>query len=133
MIRTILGGLALALFAAPWATAQTMDAGKTEYMVACASCHGESGKGQGPMAEVLSIETPSLTGLSKAHDGKFPFQEVFMIVDGRTGVRGHGGPMPIWGERYKATAEPITGPYGSELIVRGRILSLVLYLESIQE
>lgn len=133
MIRKILGGLAMAAVAASGAAAQTADAGKTEYMVACASCHGETGKGQGPMAPVLNIETPGLTGLSKAHDGRFPFQEVFMIVDGRTGVRGHGGPMPVWGERYKQVAEPLAGTYASELIVRGRILSLVLYLESIQE
>ena len=109
------------------------DAGQDEYMVACAICHGESGKGEGPFAPILNIHTPDLTRLAEANDGVFPFLEVLMIVDGRTGVRGHGdSAMPIWGERFAASAAD-AGPYGTELEVRGRLLSLVYYLESIQE
>jgi hypothetical protein len=56
-----------------------------------------------------------------------------MIVDGRTGVRAHGdSAMPIWGEVFAEGAAG-AGAYGAEVIARGRLLSLVYYLESIQE
>jgi mono/diheme cytochrome c family protein len=134
MIRKLLhAGLVLAI-AFP---AAADDAGREEYMVACAVCHGESGKGEGPFAPLLNIHTPDLTRLAADNDveaGTFPFLEVLMVVDGRTGIRAHGdSAMPIWGERFAATAAETAGPYGSELAVRGRLLSLVYYLESIQE
>jgi mono/diheme cytochrome c family protein len=107
--------------------------GKEEYMVACAICHGETGKGEGPFAPLLNIQTPNLTSIAAKNDGVFPFLDVLMVVDGRTGVRAHGdSAMPIWGERFKASAAD-AGLYGSELEVRGRLLALVTYIESIQE
>lgn len=109
------------------------DVGKQEYMQACASCHGESGLGQGPIAEFMNIPVPGLTRLSAENDGVFPMLDVIHVIDGRTGVRGHGGPMPIWGELFKAPLLEERGPYGSEVVVRGRILSIAYYLESIQE
>ncbi len=126
----LLGGAILAATAVPTVA---QDAGKNEYMVACAICHGESGKGQGPFAELLNIETPGLTGLAAANDGVFPYLEIFQIVDGRTGVRGHGGPMPIWGERFSATAQEEFGYFGAEVVTRGRIALLLDYLITLQE
>ncbi len=126
--------LAAAFFAATTFAAQAEDdAGKTEYMIACAICHGESAKGNGQFASLLSIEVPGLTGLAAANDGEFPFLKTLMIIDGRTGVRGHGGPMPIWGDRYQSAAIEERGLMGAELYARGRLLSLVEYIESIQE
>lgn len=123
-----------AILAATTLTAMAQeDPGETEYMVACAGCHGESGMGNGPFAEYLNLEVPGLTGLAAANEGEFPFLDTLMVVDGRTGVRGHGGPMPVWGDRYEASALDQVGVYGAELIVRGRLLSLVQYIESIQQ
>lgn len=135
MFKSALPMAALAVAASMPAVAD--EAGKQEYMVACAVCHGESGKGEGPFAPLLNISTPDLTRLAANNEddpGVFPFLDVLMVVDGRTGVRGHGDTsMPIWGERFKASAMETAGPYGAELEVRGRLLSLVYYLESIQE
>lgn len=110
------------------------DSGKREYMNSCATCHGETAKGGGPMTELLKVNVPSLTGLSAANDGVFPMLEVIHTIDGRQGTRGHGFPMPIWGTRFSAQAES-DGPglFGGESIVRGRILSIAYYLESIQD
>lgn len=109
------------------------EAGEAEYLSACASCHGVAGEGGGPMNDVLSIAVPSLTGLAAENDGVFPMLEVIQIIDGRTGVRGHGGEgMPVWGAVYKAPLAGEIGDYAAETAVRGRILSLALYLESIQ-
>jgi len=112
------------------------EAGQVEYMNSCASCHGADGKGVGPVASALAFKIPkSLTGISAANDGEFPMLKVIHIIDGRTGVRGHGtdSGMPVWGAVYKAPLVGEIGQYGTEAAVRGRILSLALYLESIQE
>jgi mono/diheme cytochrome c family protein len=107
--------------------------GRLEFMNYCASCHGETGMGNGPVAEYMTVTPPSLTQLALRNDGAFPYLEVFMIIDGRTGIGAHGSAMPVWGDVFKGHALEDTTDYGAETIVRGRILSLVKYLESIQE
>jgi mono/diheme cytochrome c family protein len=128
--NVLIGASAIAL-AASAAIAQ--DAGRNEYMVACAVCHGESGMGDGPFTSMMNVDIPSLTQLSQNNEGEFPYLEVFQIVDGRTGVRGHGGPMPIWGSRFSEAAQEDFGVYGAEVVTRGRVAVLVDYIESIQE
>ena len=121
---------ALVVFAAP--TFAEM-AGQKEYMVACSGCHGETGMGDGPLAGLLNIETPNLTTLaSDKGNGSFPFELVLWMVDGRKLIRPHGSTMPIWGERYQASATSQRGET-AEMVARGRMLSLVYYLESIQQ
>ena len=106
--------------------------GEHEYSVACAGCHGESAMGDGPLAGLLNISTPSLLGLSRANEGIFPFEAVLTTIDGRDEVRAHGSKMPIWGERFQASATSQRGET-TDMIARGRILSLVYYLQSIQQ
>lgn len=109
-----------------------IQAGEREYMVACAGCHGETGMGDGPLAGLLEIHTPSLTTITeRTGGGEFPFYNTLKLIDGRD-VRAHGGDMPIWGDRFEATATSQRGETG-DMVARGRILSLVYYLESIQE
>ncbi len=139
-MKTTFYSIAAALaFCAPAAVAQdtASGAGQEEYMMACAACHGADGRGNGPMADLLNIETPDLTGLTERAGGTFPFRNTLMLIDGREEVRAHGGEMPLWGERYTALAyseNPEAGaPDTPDLVAQGRMLSLVMYLESIQE
>ena len=106
--------------------------GEREYMVACAGCHGETAMGDGPFADLLNISTPSLVDLSQANDGSFPFDAVLATIDGRDGVRAHGSTMPIWGERFQSSATSQRGET-SDMVARGRVLSLVYYLQSVQQ
>lgn len=116
------------------ATAQADETGRTEYLGACSACHGLAGAGDGPLADFLTIEVPSLTGLSAANEGVFPMLKVIHTIDGRQSHRGHGNPMPVWGKEFEMQADAEGyGPYGGETVVRGRILSIAYYLESIQE
>lgn len=121
-------GIAL-IFGLP---AHSDETGRLEYMVACSACHGESARGDGPMARYLNIDTPGLTTLAEENDGVFPLLEVIQVIDGRTGLGPHGTAMPIWGDRFMASAIE-DGPYAAEIIVRGRVLSLARYLESVQD
>jgi mono/diheme cytochrome c family protein len=132
-VNTIRFAAALACAATLSVPARADELGRREFMSYCASCHGETAMGNGPIAEFLSVPPPNLTSLTADNDGEFPYLDIFMIIDGRTGVGPHGGEMPVWGDLFSAQ-ELIAGTgYGAETIVRGRILSLVKYLEAIQQ
>jgi mono/diheme cytochrome c family protein len=104
--------------------------GKQEYLKYCATCHGMEGKGDGPSAGMLKTKPADLTQLSKKHQGQFPFWRVYQVIDGREPVMGHGtNEMPIWGDRFRMQEAGAA----AEAQVRGQILQLVYYLESIQE
>jgi mono/diheme cytochrome c family protein len=93
----------------------------------CASCHGESGKGDGPIAPALRVATPDLTLLTARANGTFPRRAVYEAIDGRKvpGIHGPSG-MPIWGDALRQTQGQ------DEAIVRRRIDALVLHIESLQ-
>ncbi|PRY26855.1 cytochrome c [Aliiruegeria haliotis] len=127
----IIGAAVLALGAGGAVSEE--DLGRQEFMSACASCHGADGKGAGDVAKFLTVDVPDLTGLAQRHDGKFPMLDVIHIIDGRTGMRGHGSEMPVWGAFFSKRVGESAGVFGGEAIVRGRLLSLAYYLETIQQ
>jgi len=110
-----------------------VEAGKREFARSCATCHGMDAKGDGPVAASLNVKPADLTQLSKNHGGVFLFWRVYEKINGKdeAPIRGHGTrEMPIWGERFQIDA--FRGE-DQQMGVRGRILSLVYYLESLQE
>jgi len=98
--------LAIALIASAsvWTCAQAVAenvVGKTEYLQACASCHGNDGKGGGPVATELKTPPPDLTLLAKSNGGVLPSKVLHDIIDGRRTLRAHGTyEMPVWGNIF---------------------------------
>ena len=134
------GVLGLASYCGPsTANAEEELIGSAEYEYSCLSCHGVGGRGDGPMAEYLTVKPSDLTAISKNNDGVFPLLDVFMVIDGRTTVGPHGvrqtegWEMPVWGARYQKEIGDTYGPYGAEQVIRARILELVFYIQSIQQ
>jgi mono/diheme cytochrome c family protein len=102
------------------------DWGKDLYLLRCASCHGEGGKGNGPAAVALKNPPADLTKISKKHGGTFPRAEVMQFIDGERPVPAHGPRhMPVWGEVFRRER--------SDSEARMRVLALMAYIESIQE
>jgi mono/diheme cytochrome c family protein len=66
-MKRILIAAGLGLAATPALPEET---GQQAYMVACAICHGETAKGDGPFAPLLNIDTPSLTTLASRTTGR---------------------------------------------------------------
>ena len=114
------------------ATADETGIGQEAFGQYCATCHGIDAKGEGPLTELLTESPSDLTLLAQANDGKFPMLDVIHIVDGRTGLRGHGGSMPVYGAVFDTEASGL-GTYGAPLYTRGKILSIAYYLESLQQ
>jgi mono/diheme cytochrome c family protein len=91
----------------------------------CASCHGATGRGEGPLAGQLRRDVPDLTKFTAGNGGVFPRERVYRIVDGRD-VASHGDrDMPMWGDVFRSSRP---GESASE-----RIDAIVTYLEGIQE
>lgn len=130
--RTLaLAGLSLAgVLLASQAQAQTSAAATGDYLFRtyCAACHGESARGNGPLADSMRNRPADLTEIAKRNKGVFPRDLVFRMIDGRQPVKGHGGSdMPVWGDVFSRSAEG-----GDPLVVQKRIEALVAYLEGIQ-
>lgn len=141
MARRLLTAMAIlgaTLVAAPMvANAQGLDIGKAEFNNSCAVCHGTSGKGNGPLSGMLNQKVADLTILKKNNKGAFPFNQVYETIDGSKMVKGHGTrDMPAWGQIYSEKAPEMTGPFAGQAdyrsFVRGRILALIGYIDSIQ-
>ncbi|MGA9254021.1 MAG: cytochrome c [Roseobacter sp.] len=126
----------LALAAAGAASAQEIDieAGKTLFLNSCWQCHGLNAKGFGPMAEMLAIETPDLTGLAKGNNGVFPTEAVAMQIDGRSPLLAHGGEMPIFGPSLETDQNvALRLKSGQSLMTGLPLANVITYLESVQE
>lgn len=112
--------------------AQGQPAGKARFEQYCSGCHGTDGKGDGPLANLLTVKPVDLTQLAKNNAGKFPGTKVMRTIDGRDTIRAHGtSDMPIWGVNFKA-AGTRSSPTG-ESATRGMAQEIVLYIQSIQE
>lgn len=132
-VRTavVVTGLSLAgVLLAGRADAQSTSAATGDYLFRtyCAACHGTSAKGDGPLADSMRRRPANLTEIAKRNQGVFPSDQVFRMIDGRSPVKGHGGPdMPVWGDVFARSNDG-----GDPAVVEARIKALVAYLESIQ-
>jgi mono/diheme cytochrome c family protein len=99
------------------------------YRSYCASCHGNDGKGHGPVASVLKVPPADLTTLARRHGGNYP---AALVRDTLYGARipnataAHGtSEMPLWGAIFRQLDT-------KESVAKVRVDNLVKYLESIQ-
>ena len=112
-----------------------LELGRADFVSYCAACHGVSGKGDGTVAEFLTITAVDLTQLRKMNAGSFPRERIHNVIDGRAEVKIHGArDMPVWGDWFKFEADAsVAGKGAKEEVVLERINGLVAYIESIQE
>ena len=103
-------------------------AGRDLFAFYCATCHGRTGTGDGPVAAALKSPPPDLTLLARRNGGTFPRQrvEAFVTGDGDVLTTAHGSAdMPVWGPIFR-------GLDPSDALVKVRIGNIVTYVESIQ-
>ncbi len=115
------------------AAGQEMNYGQAEYLSSCAMCHGEDGRGDGPLAGDLYKVPADLTRLSERNSGEFPAWLVFATIDGRhVADQRDYRDMPIWGERFLEDDATKYGPNAGEAVTTERILQLTKYVQSLQ-
>lgn len=113
---------------------ETISAGNRTFYRFCSVCHGNNAKGNGQYSENLKIIPPDLTLLSHNNNGEFPWIMMYQIIDGKDITIAHGtSEMPIWGELFDLSNWGKGSIENSQVIVRGRIFELLVYLDYIQE
>jgi len=125
-------GLLVVVSVATASTAGTEDVaqGRALYLQYCASCHGRSADGNGPVAPALTTPPSNLRLLGERYGNPLPADQIARFIDGRADVKAHGPrDMPVWGENVWQNPEG----QGSQTQVSERIAKLVAYLQSIQK
>ncbi|HEY6341910.1 MAG TPA: c-type cytochrome [Bryobacteraceae bacterium] len=102
--------------------------GQALYHEYCAVCHGEKGKGDGPMARALKSPPADLTRIAMRNGGTFPLKKVERIISGDAPVApGHGtSEMPVWGPIFSQIAWDVD-------LGNIRVANLAKYVESLQK
>ncbi len=85
--------------AAPDREGQAPILGSRIFQYRCAACHGADGRGHGPESAALKRAVPNLTLISQRNGGKFPYQRVKEVIEGkRQSPLAYGyRQMPIYG------------------------------------
>lgn len=135
MRRTLLGiaiaGLAAGGLVACQSAQPAPYDGQNLFLGYCASCHGPTGAGDGPMADHLASTLPDLRTLAARNGGTFPREQIVEMIDGRSFRSIHGSAdMPVWGFQFRReegmTQEGLRN-------VDARIAALVDHIESLQQ
>ncbi len=96
MIRTAFAIVAVGAVIAACAPERQVS-GRALYAEFCVSCHGTSGKGDGPAAAALGKAPADLTGIATRNGGQFPMAEVMSTIDGYTRRGDRSSVMPELG------------------------------------
>ena len=113
--------------------AEELTYGEAEYLNSCVVCHGEYGRGDGPLADEMRTAPADLTTLSRSNGGEFPYWKVFALIDGRSVVPAHGSrEMPVWGNEFLTGDVAKYGRYCGEAITQDRIHALSAYIATLQ-
>jgi mono/diheme cytochrome c family protein len=106
-----------------------VDDGRTWYVRACASCHGEGGRGDGPVAAALRNPPPDLTTLAVRRGNGFPRDYVIAVITGERELPAHGTrEMPVWSQRFGAGGAPAV----ASLYARRRLEDLADHVAALQ-
>lgn len=132
-MRTYRLMLSLALFMS-FGSAYSADyvamSGKDLYLRFCASCHGDTGRGDGPVAASFTVEVPDLTLIARRAKGVYPRDRIARIIDGRHIIGAHGArTMPVWGEDFSRLALGDPNAERSTRVIIDRLADYVWLLQ----
>jgi mono/diheme cytochrome c family protein len=101
--------------------------GRALYAAYCTVCHGQDGKGGGPMAKSLKTAPLDLTRIATRHGGVFSMARIQRVISGEEPLAaGHGTrEMPVWGPVFSQIA-------WDQDLGRLRVYNLAKYVEGMQ-
>jgi mono/diheme cytochrome c family protein len=101
--------------------------GKQMFQSYCAPCHGQDGRGHGPLAAQLREQPANLTLLSRRFQGRYPDARIVSVLMYGSGPTTRGiSAMPAWGPVLAKMDQ------ANRQDAQLRIRNLIRYLETIQ-
>jgi mono/diheme cytochrome c family protein len=106
--------------------------GKALFTQYCAACHGEDGKGAGPLSRRMENAPADLTLIARRNGDSFPRARIMSIIDGyaRSDMTGPG--MPEFGALLEGDLIPFDSGDGIQTPTPRKLVALLEYLETIQ-
>ncbi|KUF10345.1 c-type cytochrome [Pseudoponticoccus marisrubri] len=129
----ILAGLAVLAGCTETAEMPGPQDGRALFMENCAVCHGEDGKGGGPMARAMSQPPKDLTLIRARNGDSFPRARVMSIIDGYARSDLAGPSMPEFGALLEGDLVPFDSGDGIQTPTPRKLVALLEYLETIQQ
>lgn len=127
-------GLILAALMTTPAHAQDTSEGGMLFRNYCATCHGLTGEGDGPMGPALLLQPTDLTALQSENGGDFPLVRVIKRIDGRDPLVGHGSPMPVFGPFFEGGRDvALKTNAGQPILTSQPVAEIVAWLRTIQK
>ena len=113
-------------------SSDTSSSGRTVFVSACASCHGTSGRGDGPLASALEPKPADLTKIAERRDGLWPMVEVMSTINGYYRQTLPHNQMPIFEDLPEGELVPVDTGDGKIIPTPVTLIALTNYLETIQ-
>jgi mono/diheme cytochrome c family protein len=107
--------------------------GAAIYAESCVACHGEDGRGDGPLADGLAPAPPDLSRIAARNGGDFPMAQVMSTIDGyRADDGSHDRAMPEFGAELSGRTVLFDSGDGIPTPTPEWLVALGLYLQSLQ-
>jgi mono/diheme cytochrome c family protein len=101
--------------------------GRDIFHAYCATCHADSGRGDGPIASVLDTPVADLTTIARRNGGIFPGERIRATIAGEQSVKAHGTrEMPVWGPIFRESEK-------KQEPGKLRLQNVTNYVESLQQ
>ena len=107
--------------------------GQALFMENCAVCHGENGKGEGPLARGLAKAPADLTLIALRNGDSFPRAQVMSTIDGYARSDLDGPEMPEFGALLQGDLVPFDSGDGILTPTPRKLVALLEYLETLQQ
>lgn len=104
---------------------EAIDRGRTTYRQYCASCHGNSGRGDAPGSAQMKPRPTNLTRLTRQY-GTFPAERIEATLKGTDRTTSHSSAMMVWRAFFLADAK------GDEAAANMRVKDVTAFIASIQ-
>lgn len=108
-------------------------AGELLFKDNCASCHGVTGQGDGPLSVGLGTAPADLTQIAARRDGVWPMLEVMSILDGYLKATNPREDMPIIEDLLDNDMVEFDTGNGLTTLVPLKLIEVVNYLETLQD
>ena len=97
------------------------------------SCHGISGRGDGPVAASLATKPADLTQVAARRDGVWPMLEVMSIIDGYSRNTLPREDMPVFENFLDNDMVEFDTGNGVKTLVPAELIDIVNFLETLQD